>query len=560
MSRRPAVRRVAGPLLALARMTARAARKLTLKRWHRVLLWIAGLAAAVYAASSWGSHLFDEPLRRELQAKMNQSLHGYTVTLAHAHAGPLGLNLTLRGLVIRQQVNPEPPVADIPRLHASVQWAELLTFHLVGDVLFDHPHIHFNLPQLRREASDAMGVRQRGWQQALESIFPLKFNSLRVDSGTIVYIDEDPRHPLSISQWMLYADNIRNNHSRDRVYPSAIHSEGVIFDLGRGRIDGNADFLAQPYPGVRAKYRLLQVPLDRLQPIGERSNLEIRGGTLTSNGEVEYAPRYRRARVEDVLLAGVRVDYVHSAATATREREHGQQLASAARRAEDTQELAIELDQLHITHGNVGFVNRAANPPYRLFLDDASLDLRNLSNRMAQRHGQPAQARLRGRFMGSGTGTVDATFRPEAATSDFGGEISLQGASLPALNDLLRAYLKLDVAAGTISVYSQVTVKDGYLHGYVKPLFQDVRVYDKQQDRNKPLGAKLKERVAGVLAGLLKNRESGQVATRIDISGPLAAPHPDVMETVVGLLRNAFVKAITPGLDHPAPARAPARG
>jgi hypothetical protein len=536
-----------------------AERRPAARRWwawrpHSPRQWLAvaagGLLVGLILFATVGLRALDEPLRVELERNMNQRLHGYHVTLGHAHTTLLGLKLTLRDLVVRQEANPDPPVANLPYLKASVQWRELLTFHLVGDVLFVGPRIHADLPQLRREAADHLSPSQRGWQQALESIFPLKFNSFRVREGQLVYVDADPQYPLEISHWMLEATNIRNIHSRDRTYPSPFHSEGWIFGTGRGTVSGNADFLAAPFPGVRAVYGLKNVPLDRLQPIGERSNLEIRGGTLTSNGEVEYAPRFRSVHIAAVRLEGVKIDYVHSDATAAAEKRRGEAVAAAAQQAASSSEVRIAFDEIHVINGNVGFVNRSTHPPYRMFLDQASLDLRNLSNRLAGASSQrPAVAELHGRFMATGSGSVKATFRPDSPQSDLGAEVAFENASLPALNDVLRAYQKIDVAAGSISVYSQLTIKNGQISGYVKPLFRDVQVYDPRQDHDKPLGTRVKEKVAGALAKVLQNRSSGQVATRTDLSGPVNGPHASTSEIVFGLLRNAYLKAILPGFE-----------
>src|SRR5260370_2822055 len=103
---------------------------------------------------------------------------------------------------------------------------------------------------------------------------------------------------------------------------------------------------------------------------------------------------------------------------------------------------------------------------------------------------QRASARLRARSMGSASAVLTATFRPKAAAADFGCDVAIEGASLPALNDLLRAYEKLDVAAGTFSLYSQVTIRNGYLQGYVKPLLRDVKVNEPVQNANPSLGAR----------------------------------------------------------------------
>src|SRR5207253_4237264 len=118
---------------------------------RRGLLWVLGLAllalALLFAVSR-----FDGYLRRTLEAKINQHLQGYTVSLGHAHLSPFGLSLTLRDAVIRQQANPEPPVAGIPRLKISVEWRQILTGHLVSDAVFAQPRVHVNLPQLRQES------------------------------------------------------------------------------------------------------------------------------------------------------------------------------------------------------------------------------------------------------------------------------------------------------------------------------------------------------------------------------------------------------------------------
>src|SRR5947209_4960870 len=148
-------------------------------RWRlsrRGLVFLGIVLAVVAIVAVLGSHLFDERLRRTLEGKINQRLTGYRVTLGHAHVNPLNLALTLRNLVIRQEANPDPPVADIPRLRASVEWPALLRHRLVADAVFDQPRVHINLPQLEQEAHDKVRLKDRGWQQAFESIYPLKFN------------------------------------------------------------------------------------------------------------------------------------------------------------------------------------------------------------------------------------------------------------------------------------------------------------------------------------------------------------------------------------------------
>jgi hypothetical protein len=507
---------------------------------QRGLLWILLIACLALLILFVASH-FDAYLRRTLEAKINQRLKGYSVTLAHAHLSPLGLSLTLQGLVIRQQANPNPPVADLPRLTASVEWREVLHGHLVADAIFDQPRVHLNLIQLRQEDRDKVEVQDRGWQQALESIYPLKFNMIQVRNGDLVYIDEDPGHPLHISRWNLSASNIRNIRSGERVYPSPIHSDGVIFETGKGVLDGNADFLAEPYPAFQAKYRVEEVPIRRLRPIGKRENLTISGGTLFSHGDFEYGPRHRDVHLADVTVRKLLLDYHHSPGTTGAEKK-------VAAAAEDTQpSVPVRIDRIAIEDGRLGLSSMAKDRPFRVFVDNADFTLTNFSSGYRQ---GPAKAKLTGRFMGSGAMRGNATFRDDKKGPDFNLLVEVEGASLPSINELLRAYGKFDVAAGTFSVYTEMKVRNGRVDGYVKPLFKDVKVYSPQQDKKKPVLKKLYEKVVGGLSHLLENKPREQVATVADISGTLDEPDTGTWQIIVRLVSNAFVKAILPGFER----------
>ncbi|MFL6194727.1 MAG: DUF748 domain-containing protein [Thermoanaerobaculia bacterium] len=508
---------------------------------RRGIVWIVLLSALAVLALIVARH-FDEYLRRTLEAKINQRLHGYTVSLAHAHVSPFGLSLTLDRAVIRQNANPNPPVADLPRLTASVEWREILHGHLVADAVFDRPRVHINLPQLRQEDRDKVRVQDRGWQQALESIYPLKFNLIQVREGDIVYIDTDPKQPLHVSRWNLSASNIRNIRSRERTYPSPIHTDGVIFEKGHGVLDGHADFLAEPYPGFHALYKVEDVPLDRLRSIIQRANVTVSGGVLASRGEFEYGPKHREARIDDVTVNGLRLEYTHSPATAGAEKARGRQVAEAARDPEPT--MPVRVVRLRLADSRLGLTSQAKDRRFRAYLSGADLDVTNLSSGFRE---GPAKARLTGRFNGTGSVSGSATFRDNRNGPDFSLQVAVEKASLPSINDLLRAYGKFDVVQGTFSVYSEVKVHNGRIDGYVKPLFKDVKVYDPEQDKKKPVLRKLYEKVVGGLSHVLENRPREQVATVADISGTIEDPDSSAWDIAVRLVSNAFVKAILPG-------------
>ena len=55
--------------------------------------------------------------------------------------------------------------------------------------------------------------------------------------------------------------------------------------------------------------------------------------------------------------------------------------------------------------------------------------------------------------------------------------------------------------------------------------------------------------VTGV-SKLMKNEPRKEVATEVDVSGPLQNPKGSTPQAIVKLIQNAFIKAILPGFDR----------
>ena len=461
---------------------------------------------------------------------------------------PRTVSLELLDAAISQDANPDPPVTRIRSLTAGLHWRALIHGKFVADIAFDRPALYVNLKNLRAEAAGDVALKDRGWQRALEAVaLDLKIDRLRVREGDLTYVDAGPFKPLHLSRLNATAENIRNIRSEDRVYPSDLHLEGVVFDAGRLSLDGHADFLAEPHPGVLATLRLDQVELDYFKPITNRYNVSVTHGTLSLDGTVEYAPAVTRLILERVLVQGVHVEYVHAARTADVEALRVQRTVQAAKQVANEPGIELRIDRLEVTRSTVDFVNQAAAPAYRVVVSDMDLTVENLSN---QRIDGTAVARLRGRFMGSGQTQATLTVLPRTGGADMDLTARIEGADMAGTNDFVRAYGGFNVAAGEISVYSELKVKDGAITGYVKPLFKDVRVGPAADAKEpKTLGHRLYEGVVGLAAKILKNRPRGEVATVVTISGRADQLQYSTWEIVGRLLQNAFFKAILPGFD-----------
>src|SRR2546429_9586072 len=64
-----------------------------------------------------------------------------------------------------------------------------------------------------------------------------------------------------------YTTLFRSIHSRERDYPSGFTMKAVVFEKGSVGIDGHADFLAEPFIGIKANIGLKEIPLDYFKPV-----------------------------------------------------------------------------------------------------------------------------------------------------------------------------------------------------------------------------------------------------------------------------------------------------
>jgi Domain of Unknown Function (DUF748) len=511
------------------------------RHWMAIGIPLAALLIIVLTVA----FLVDEPMRRYTETKMNHALKGYTARIGKLDFHPLGYSLDLYDVVITQDAHPEPPVLRIAQLSASVHWRALLSGRLVGDVELDKPAVYLNLPQARKEIADPTPVKERGWQGALEAIYPLKINHFEIRGGDITYVDDGPFKPLRVRNLDVVATNIRNRQSK-RPYPSDVRFEAQVFESGRLSAEGQANFLTEPNPTFRGDVELASIELDYFKPITNRYDLWVDKGRLSAAGHVEYGQETRTVILSRAAVDGIQVDYVHTAPTAGAERETRAKAASAAKEASNAPDLLVRISELRLTKSSVGFVNKATNPSYRVFLADADGTLTNLSNQQVE---GTAVAKLKGAFMGSGTATADATFKTDKAGPSFDIGVRVEEVDVTRLNDLFRAYGRFDASAGRFYLYSELDAKEGVVTGYVKPLFKDLKIYDKQQDKSKPLMRKMYEHLVSGVAKILKNRSRDEVATKAEVLGRIDNPKVGTVAAVMRLVENAFFKAILPGFD-----------
>lgn len=509
--------------------------------------WILGSIGAVILLIIALSYVIrSEYLRRYAETRMNRQLKGYTVHIGHAYFHPFSWALDLRNLTLIQQANPKPPVADIGRLQVSVHFRELVRGHLVGDLLIEYPQLYINLKHVQKEEESKVPLKQKGWQDAVEAIYPLKINHLRIRHGDLTYVDEGPYKPLHVSGIYVNASNIRNIEFPEHVYPSSFHLDATMFETGKLTLDGRANFLQEPHFGFKGDVDLTNMDLSYFAPITNRGNMTVKQGTLSAKGDMEYAPGTTVVHMKDVDIKKVNIDYLHLPETGYVEQQRVERVAQAAKEVSNKATEKYRIDVLKITDSNFGYVDKTKKPGYRIFVDHMDLTLKNLTNKFSE---GPAHLDLKGKFMGSGDTKVAGTFRAETKSPDFDLNVAIENTDMPAMTDLFRSYGNFDIKEGIFSFYSELKIKDDRIDGYVKPIFKNMKVYDRREYKEKSLFHKLYVGLIGGISKLLENIPHQQVATKAKISGPIASPSTSTSQVIINLIQNAFIKAILPGFE-----------
>ena len=504
-----------------------------------MLLGAAILLALLFVAS----RVVERPLRRELERRVNASLKGYTATIGRVDLRLLGFGLDLYDVTMVQNGMPSPPVVYIPRWSTSVHWRGLFSGALVADVAFKEPAIYVTLLQAEQEVADPTPAEQHGWQDAVTAIYPLKVNLFEVIDGSLYYWDTTSPTPVHLRHYSLRAENIRNVESVEGAYPSPVELDATLADGAHFRFDGRADFLAEPTATLRGDLSLRDLTLKALAPALRAFDVEVEGGRLAAEGRLERTAKQTALALRRVTLEKARIDYVQRSAASE---ERLDKVTRAATTSEAQPATRLDVDEAIVRDLTFGLVSRTSDPPYRVFIADTEARVQHFSNQRSERRGR---ASVWGEFMGRAPLRLEADFAPGARHADFQLDFRVEEVPLPELNDVLRAKGGIDVVKGRLSIYSELRVRDGRVEGYVKPLFADMDVYDRHQDADKNPFRQLYEALVGGGATVLENNPRDEVATVADLSGPIENPNASTLDVVLGLLRNAFIKDIMPGLE-----------
>lgn len=265
----------------------------------------------------------------------------------------------------------------------------------------------------------------------------------------------------------------------------------------------------------------------------------------TSDISIEWRSLFKGKIVSEIVLHNPNFNYIFE--------NQEQETPEGEAEVEDwtkalTDLVPIDINHLTVHNGSANFVELSADPEINMFLEQINLEATNLSNVVNKEETLPSNLNAKAVSFGGGDVSLWGNLNLLKTIPDMDLEFELQKADVKALNDLTRKYVGVDFESGTFELYSEVAIADGFLKGYIKPMFINTKLLGKEDEGG--FFKKLWEGFVGVFKFLFKNQGTDTLATRVPLEGDLNKVDAGILATVLNIFKNAWIQAFTGEVDE----------
>jgi hypothetical protein len=208
----------------------------------------------------------------------------------------------------------------------------------------------------------------------------------------------------------------------------------------------------------------------------------------------------------------------------------------------------FDVNTFRVRNGVVTFRAPGIESEEALTANNVNAVVTNLTNVADSEKETFAQFEVEGTVLDKAPLRIGGSLDPLAQRSTFDVNLALEGVQLPDVNPWLDEFLNVDAQSGSFQLYLELAAADGAFEGYAKPLTQNVEIYG-AEDRDEGLLRKAWEGLVEFATQIVENPDEEQVAARVPFSGTIENPDANIWQTIVSVLRNAFVSAFARSLE-----------
>jgi len=258
---------------------------------------------------------------------------------------------------------------------------------------------------------------------------------------------------------------------------------------------------------------------------------------------IEWRSLLRGRLVSECEMWGPRINLVRSDA------KDQSQLGTEVNWADELENLSpFRFNTITVHDGTATFRAPGISTKDALVASNIDGEITNMTNVVESGKETFAGFKATALVLDTGSAAVAGSANPLAPTPTFDVNLTVKGVKLPMVNPWLREYIKADAEAGDFELYTELAAADGRFRGYAKPIMRNVDIYRSGEPEENPF-KRLWEGIVDFTAEVLEDEDSEQVAARIPFSGKIEDPEAGILETVVSVLRNAFVSAFARSLE-----------
>jgi hypothetical protein len=210
---------------------------------------------------------------------------------------------------------------------------------------------------------------------------------------------------------------------------------------------------------------------------------------------------------------------------------------------------AFQINRFLISRGLVRYKDETKEPKINLYVHDLHLDAENITNAARSTRLLPTSIELKAKILGTGNVEIRSAANLLAVPMVANTKGVIRHLALTNINDFAKAYGDFDFKGGDLQVTFELAATSTRYRGYVKTLLHDVKIFDLSKDSKKGPGHLIWEGLAAVIVDIFTNHHREQFAARIPLEGSRQDLKIDTWETAGSILRNAFVKALSPKFE-----------
>ena len=204
-----------------------------------------------------------------------------------------------------------------------------------------------------------------------------------------------------------------------------------------------------------------------------------------------------------------------------------------------------------VNDGSVHFRSYKSKKPVDVYLTHLNGSIDDLSNIRNQTTPLVTSVQAKALVMDTGHLQFKMKLDPFSYHPTFHMALRLLGLDVTELNDLSLTYGDFDFKHGFLDLVLEADAKEGFLTGYVKPLFRDLTVFSIYKDLKQDTVLQFfVQALMGGITSIFKNIPQNQFGTLIPFTGDLSGTtSANLLAAIGNLLRNAFVRAYLPRLQ-----------